>query len=50
MNKLFCVSTRELAEDLRDVTKVLGSVGREVAWLSISTGDIGDDFEVRFVV
>ena len=27
VNKLFCESTRELAEDLRDVTKVLGSVG-----------------------
>ena len=50
VNKHICESTRELAEDLRDVTKVLGSVGREVAWLSISTGEFGEDFEVRFVV
>ena len=35
---------------MRDVRKVLGSVGREVAWLSISTGEFGEDFEVRFVV
>ena len=30
VNKHICGSTGELAEDWRDVTKVLGSVGREV--------------------
>ena len=50
MNKHIFESTGELAEDVRDVTKVLGSVGREVVWLSISAGEFGEDFEVWFVV
>ena len=50
VNKHIFESTGELAEDVRDVTKVLGSVGREVVWLSISAGEFGEDFEVGFVV
>ena len=30
--------------------RVLGSVGREVAWLSFSTGEFGEDVEASFVV
>ena len=39
--------TGELAEDWRDVTKVLGSVGREVRVAELSIGEFGEAFEVR---
>ena len=48
VNKYICGSTGELAEDWRDVTKVLGGVGTEVRVAELSTGEFGE--ALRFVV
>ena len=47
VNKHICGSTGELAEDWRDVAKVLGSVGREVRVAELSIGEFGE--ALRFV-